>query len=55
MLCLERTLENHESVLACYLQMEHENNRTLELRISSTMFDMYKHPEVNFIITTYYV
>ncbi|XP_025411266.1 growth factor receptor-bound protein 14-like isoform X4 [Sipha flava] len=45
---IERTLENHESVLMCYEQMKHEN-RTLELRISNKMFDMYKHPEVNFI------
>uniref|UniRef100_A0A2S2Q1S9 Growth factor receptor-bound protein 10 n=1 Tax=Sipha flava TaxID=143950 RepID=A0A2S2Q1S9_9HEMI len=51
---IERTLENHESVLMCYEQMKHEN-RTLELRISNKMFDMYKHPEVNFIVTICYV
>ncbi|XP_022176422.1 growth factor receptor-bound protein 14-like isoform X3 [Myzus persicae] len=42
---IERTLENHESVLTCYRRMEHENNRILVLQLNNKMFHMFKNPE----------
>ncbi|XP_060854048.1 growth factor receptor-bound protein 14-like isoform X1 [Rhopalosiphum padi] len=42
---IERTLENHESVLLCYQKMGPEKNRILVLRLSNKMFHMFKHPE----------
>ncbi|CAI6365798.1 unnamed protein product [Macrosiphum euphorbiae] len=42
---IERTLENHESVLLCHHRMEDKNNRILVLRLNNKMFHMFKHPE----------
>jgi hypothetical protein len=44
---IERTLEDHESVLICYHRMEYENekNRILVLRLNNKMFHMFKQPE----------
>ncbi|XP_015363380.1 PREDICTED: uncharacterized protein LOC107161473 [Diuraphis noxia] len=42
---IERTLENHESVLTCFHKMKNGKNRILVLQLNNKMFHMFKHPE----------
>lgn len=45
----ERTLENHESVLACYQRVEQQKDCALMLKLNDTMFEMFIQPKVRYL------